>query len=460
MQFGGQRTDLNLKPLGQPHNILIKLSDDVLPDPGAIMVTGITPQQTISEGINEADFLTIFNEEISIPGTIFIGFNNVRFDDEFMRFLLYRNFYDPYAWQYKDERSRWDLLDVVRMTRALRPEGINWPTDKDGKATNQLGLLTTMNNLTHDNAHDALSDVMASIELAKLIKTKQPKLFDFLLAMRDKKAIAKLVTSGQPFVYTSGKYPGEFAKTTVAVMLSEHPKRPAALVWDLRQDPEPFLNLSVSQLVEAWRWSEDKTKVRLPIKTLQYNRCPAVAPLDVIKGEHQAETRQRLGVTSEQITANLKKLANQSSFVKNVLQALDQLDSEQEQRYGSRRPTVDGQLYDGFIPDHDRPLMERVHQTDPKQFDELQTAFIDKRLKQLLPLYKARNFKAALSPEEHEAWEVYRSHYLMDGGENSRLARYLASIQEYARNPSKRNDFLLEELRLWAESISPEPSFE
>src|SRR6202000_1521884 len=156
--FGGQRTDLRLKPVGDPVNLLIKLTPDVVPDPDAILVTGITPQQTLADGLTEAEFLKFFSDKIALPGTIFAGFNSVRFDDEFMRFLLYRNFYDAYEWQWKDGNSRWDLLDVVRMTRALKPEGIEWPFAPDGKPANRLEYLAKVNKLDHDHAHDALSD--------------------------------------------------------------------------------------------------------------------------------------------------------------------------------------------------------------------------------------------------------------------------------------------------------------
>lgn len=216
MQFAGQRTDLDLHPVGDPVNLLIKITDDILPDVDATLITGITPQMTLADGLTEAEFLREFENSIAIPGTVFLGFNTVRFDDEFMRCLHYRNFYDPYEWQWQDNRSRWDLLDVVRMTRALRPQGIEWPFDIHGKPTNRLELLTGLNKLSHEQAHDALSDVTATIEVARLIRNKQTKLFDYLFVMRDKKKVAELVNKSEPFVYTSGKYAAEHDKTTVA----------------------------------------------------------------------------------------------------------------------------------------------------------------------------------------------------------------------------------------------------
>ena len=186
MQFAGQRTDLNLNKIGDPVNILVKMTDDTLPSPQAIMVTKITPQSTLADGLTEAEFCQYLTDEIFTENTCVVGYNSVRFDDEFMRHLFWRNFRDPYEWQWADGRSRWDLLDVVRLTRALRPEGINWPV-VDGKATNRLELLTKENGISHEHAHDALSDVEALISVTKLIKEKQPQLYDYLYKIRGKR---------------------------------------------------------------------------------------------------------------------------------------------------------------------------------------------------------------------------------------------------------------------------------
>ena len=236
MQFAGQRTDMDLQPMGEPVDMLITLTDDVLPDPGAIMITGITPQQTKADGVTEREFLQYFHENIAIENTVFVGFNSLRFDDEFLRYLHYRNFYDPYEWHWRGERSRWDLLDVVRMTRALRPEGIAWPVREDGVGNNRLEELAKINQLPHESAHNALSDVQATIALAGLVRAKQPKLFDYLFSIRKKNEVMKIVDSGRPFVYSSGKYENEFEKTTVVAKVVNHPDKQGAIVFDLRYD--------------------------------------------------------------------------------------------------------------------------------------------------------------------------------------------------------------------------------
>jgi exodeoxyribonuclease-1 len=456
MQFGGQRTDMQLKPVGEPVNLLIKLTPDVLPDPDAVLVTGITPQQSIAEGLTEAEFLKVFHEEVVKPGTIFTGFNSVRFDDEFMRFLLYRNFYDSYEWEWKDGNSRWDLLDVVRMTRALRPDGIKWPFASDGKPANRLEYLSSVNKLEHSNAHDALSDVQATIEVARLLRDKQPELFDYLLKYRDKKAVKALVEKGVPFTYTSGKYAGSYLHTTAAVLLSKRP-RDEALVYDLRFDPLPFAEMSVDQLAEAWRFTRDPDAVRLPVKTVKYNRCPAVAPLGVMKDE---ASQQRISLdmkTVEKHFENFKRCHAQ--LAEKMLGVVARRDAEREKDQVDlidNQLTVDARLYEGFVGDGDRSLMRAVRAAKPDELVKTGQSFKDERLKSLLPLYKARNYPSSLTTEEQAAWDEFCHKKLLDGGESSRLAAYFARLQALgAEKHADKQKYLLEELRLYGESIVP-----
>ncbi len=454
MQFAGQRTDLQLKPIGEPHNMLLRLSDDILPDPDAILITGITPQQTRAEGLTEAEFLKLFVSEIATPGTIFVGFNSIRFDDEFMRFLHYRNFYDAYEWQWQDGRSKWDLLDLVRMTRALRPEGIKWPVDSEGKPANRLTLLTSVNGLDHENAHDALSDVQASIALANLLRTKQPRLFDYLLTMRTKQKVSELTMGGQPYVYTSGKYPSEFEKTTVVSTIMKHPKQQGVLVFDLRHDPKKFADYTPEQLAEAWRWHKPEEKVdALPVKTMKFNHCPAIAPLSVL----DESSKQRLGLDMKVIEKNQRTLQTMPDFANRLLQALDLMDKKQQARLFADERSVDSQLYDGFIADSDKRLMAKLHEATPDEFEILAKNFQDDRLKQLLPLYKARNFPSRLSDEERAVWEKFIQEKLLIGEEKSKLAQYFARIEQLKQQSSttEKQQHLLTDLELYGQSLLP-----
>lgn len=455
MQFAGQRTDLELKPLGEPVNLLVKLTPDVLPDPDAVLVTGITPQATIADGITEAAFLKQFAEEIARPETTFVGYNSIRFDDEFMRYVHYRNFFDAYEWQWCDGCSRWDMLDVVRMTRALRPEGIKWPVATDGSSTNSLSFITSVNGLDHENAHDAMSDVGATIAVAQLIRSKQPKLFQFLLDMRDKRKVAALIDDGQPFVYTSGAYPGEFEKTTVAVKIADLPNGQGALVYDLRHDPQKFLGLGVKDLKSKMAWRPRGSEQEpFPVKALRYNRCPAIAPLSVL----DADSQKRLKLDMKTVRKHQAALQNMDEFIARVKEVYEAKAAEfgQASLLGNEH-AVDGQLYDGFLSDEDRKMLRHVRNADTKELADMHDGFKDERLKALLPLYKARNYPEALDDTERATWEAFCAHRLLDGGQKSRLARYFERIQTLAQQPhlTQNQKYLLEELQLYGESVMP-----
>lgn len=451
MQFAGQRTNESLEPIGESDNLLVKLADDIIPEPDAILVHGITPQRTLEEGMTEAEFAAYFHEHITQPDTVFVGYNNIRFDDEFMRRVCYRTFYEPYEWHWKDGRSRWDLLDAMRMMRALRPEGLKWPF-ADGKPTVRLESMAKENDILHDNAHDALSDVLALIELARRFKNAQPRLFGYLLDTRDKRAVAKLVEAGDPFVYTSGKYDSDFLKTTAVVMVLRHPRREAAIVYDLRHDPTPWFKKTVQELVAAWQVRYGDDLEPLPVKTVQYNRCPAIAPLSVL----DADSKERIGYTAD-FEKHLKLLQGNPDFAGKLAEALDIIEHEQQARL-PLDDSVDGQLYDGFWSDRERAELIRIRQTPPTELGELQKTVKDKRLREMIPLYKARNFPSSLTPEEHEAWEAHRRQKLL-GGQRSPVARAAARMAEIAssRKLSQNEEYLLSELQLYIESIIPEP---
>lgn len=446
MQFAGQRTDLDLNPIGEPVNILVALADDVLPDPYAILVTGITPQKTREEGYSEAEFLQLLHDKVITPGTIIVGFNSVRFDDEFMRYTLYRNFYDPYEWQWKNNTSRWDLLDVVRMTRALRPEGITWPVDAAGAPTNRLELLTAHNSVQHEQAHDALSDVLALIAVARLLKQKQPKLFEYLLNTRNKRDVAGLVNldSPQPFVYTSGRYPKEHLHTTAAFPLAPGGTPGSVIVYDLRHDPHQWQAHSVKDLqnIRFAKWEQRQAEgfMPLPAKELAYNRCPAVAPLGVLTEAAQASIKLELAT----IETNLKKLR--------ATDLPDRLREVFNRGSFPKGADVDAQLYDGFIGDADKFKMSAVRAASPRELADFHPDFADERLSPLLLRYKARNFPQTLSSDERLAWEEYRAKRLQ-----ADMPVFMQQLQKTASRAADEQRFLLQELQLWAESIAPVP---
>ena len=452
MQFAGIRTDEEFNEIGEPDNWLVKLTPDVLPEPEAILITGITPQQTLLEGYSEPEFADLLMKQIFTPGTTALGYNSIRFDDEFIRYTLYRNFFDPYEREWSDDRGRWDIVDMVRMTRALRPEGIVWPVSEDGRPTNRLEKLSVANGVLHDAAHDALSDVRATIGIAKLLRDAQPKLFEHLSSLQNKKAVARFLeqNKGRPLVHSSSKFSSDFLGTSVVVPIVPHPTNPnAVLVFDLRHSPKQFADFTPEELAEAaftpYKQLAEKDKTRLPIKAVHLNKSPALAPMGVLDEESQA----RIQLTISKVETHLKELAAIDKFGERVGLAWESNSFEEES-------DVDAMLYSSFLNDSDRKLLQQVRNRKADDLAGYHPNFIDERMNELLLRYKARNFPTSLDEDEKQLWEQYRAKRLQGSIGPQGLQAYQSKLAQLAQETkSKEKLFLLEELQLYAQSIAP-----
>ncbi|MGY4818948.1 exodeoxyribonuclease I [Pseudomonas chlororaphis subsp. piscium] len=408
LQVAGIRTDFELNEIGEPVNLYCQPSDDILPHPAACMITGITPGRLAEQGLSEADFMTRVHAQLAAPGTCGAGYNTLRFDDEMTRYSLYRNFFDPYAREWQGGNSRWDLIDVVRTAYALRPEGIVWPRDEEGRVTLKLERLTAANGIDHGHAHEALSDVRATIALAKLIRDKQPKLYEWLFQLRSKQKVMDQIRLLQPLVHISGRFSAARSYVGVVLPLAWHPRnRNALIVCDLHLDPQGLLDLDAETLRQRlYTRREDLAEGELPVplKLIHINRCPVVAPLNVMRGEDQ----QRLQLDMAEYKARALRLSDAQEVWRDKLAAI----------YASEdfAPSLDPeqQLYDGFIGDRDRRLCEQVRNAEPVHLGQEQWPFDDERLPELLFRYRARNFPDTLNGEEQERWKTFCQQRLCD----------------------------------------------
>ncbi|MGE7136961.1 exodeoxyribonuclease I [Luteibacter sp. NPDC031894] len=403
-QFAGIRTDANLDVVGEPLMIYCKPPRDMPPQPAACLVTGIAPQLAEREGLREADFAATIHEQIALPGTCTVGYNSLRFDDEFTRHLLYRNFYDPYGREWENGNSRWDLIDLVRMCQALRPEGIVWPTRDDGTPSFKLEHLARANGLKQDRAHDALSDVEALIALARLIRARQPKLWDWYFALRRKQRVFELldVAAMTPVVHVSSRYPASRHCLAVVVPLAAHPSRPGeVIVYDLASDPAELLALDdgdVADRVFTSRASLPEGVERIALRTIRANHAPALAPLSVLKNVDHA----RLGLDMDKVDRHLGSLRNAEGLAEKLRRVYAHA--------GDLPPAEDPELalYGAFLPDADRRLLAEVRATPPEHLGSHAFNFRDPRYPELLFRYRARNWPQTLSLDEQERWEAFR----------------------------------------------------
>ncbi|MDB5884681.1 MAG: Exodeoxyribonuclease subunit [Polaromonas sp.] len=455
-QFAGIRTDAELNEIGEPLMLYCQPANDYLPDPASCLLTGITPQLCQRQGVPEHVFAAQIEHALALPGTIGVGYNTIRFDDEVTRHLFWRNLIDPYGREWQNDCGRWDLLDVVRMAYALRPEGIVWPVKEDGRPSFRLGDLTRANGLSHETAHDALSDVRATIALARLVRTAQPKLFDYCFSLHTKARAAAemglpaIARMARPFLHVSGMFPAERGCLAVMFPLASHPtNKNEVLAWDLAHDPSelPLLDAATLRL-RLFSKSADLPEgmTRLPIKSIHLNKSPMVVRnLNTLS----PEMATRWGVDKESALRHAELAA--------ALPDMSALWSEMYKRPPEAARDVDEDLYSGFVGNDDRRRLNRLRGLPADEMAHSRTGFDDERLHELVFRYRARNFPETLAAEEKQRWEAHRTARLLecDGGARNVDALF-AAIDSLAESADERGEAILSALYDYAESIAPE----
>lgn len=454
-QFAGVRTDLELNEIGEPLMLYCQPGPDLLPEPEAVLLTGILPQTCAEKGVPEPAFAAAIERELARPGTIGLGYNTLRFDDEFTRFLFWRNLLEPYAREWQNGCGRWDLLDVVRACHALRPEGIEWPTGADGRRSFKLELLTQANGLAHEAAHDALSDVRATIALARLIKSRQPRLWDFALKLHKKDAVwAEIGAQPRPLLHVSGMYGVERGCLALVYPLGPHPRNKNELiVWDLAADPAELFDLRPAAIRERLFVAADALPegvTRLPIKTIHVNKSPFVcASLQTLRPERAAA----LGLDVAVNLRHAEQLAERRHL-------LDGLWPEVFLPPEPQPAEAMADLYGGFVGDADRRLLVQARQLRPAELAERvhegRLHFTDPRLDELLWQYRARHQPEQLSEAERARWQRELAERLHRSGRVT-LAAYLDRLdalqEQHAEDESAQE--LLAALADWVETIAP-----
>ena len=456
-QFACIRTDAELNEIGEPLMLYCKPAPDFLPSPEACLITGITPQMCLERGVPEHEFAAQIERVFAQPGTIGVGYNTIRFDDEITRFMFWRNLIDPYAREWQNDCGRWDLLDVVRLCYALRPDGIVWPKKDDGKPSFKLGDLTRANGLSHDNAHEAMSDVRATIALARLIRNVNPRLFDFALRLHKKDRVAAelglpaVQADAKPFLHVSGMFPPERGCLAVMWPLASHPtNRNEVIAWDLAHDPRELPLLDVATLRQRlFTRSADLPEgmTRLPVKSIHLNKSPMVV----------GNLKTLVPAMAERWQVDLEAAVHHAEVARD-LPDMSAIWSEVFKRPAElQTPDVDEDLYGGFIGNADRRRLDQLRTLSGAELAHARTGFDDPRLEELLFRYRARNFVDTLTPEEAGRWEAHRVARLLEGADGvPNVESYFETIDSLSETVDERGEELLGALYEYAEAIAPE----
>ena len=454
-QFAAIRTDAELNQIGAPIMLYCQPANDFLPDPQACLITGITPQLCLEKGLPEYQFAAQIEQAFSQSGTIGVGYNTIRFDDEITRFMFWRNLIDPYAREWQNDCGRWDLLDVVRTAYALRPQGITWPVKADGKPSFKLTDLSAANGLLHETAHDALSDVRATIALARLIKTAQPKLFDFCFGLHKKdRVMAELglptaVSQARPFLHVSGMFAPERGCLALMWPLAMHPgNKNELLAWDLAFDPRELASLNAEQIrLRLFTKTVDLPAgvTRLPVKSVHLNKSPMVMANLKVLGDTLAQRWSLVLPAQLQHAALARDLPDMSAIWAQVFARPEAVATD-----------VDEDLYGGFVGNADRRRLNDLRQRKPEELASARPVFEDARLPELLFRYRARNFPMSLTDPEAVRWDAHRAARLLDGEGGARtVVALFDEIDQLAETADERGEAVLAALYDYAELIAP-----
>ncbi len=396
-QFAAIRTDLELNQIGKEIILYCKLTQDYLPDPLSCLITSITPQEVNKKGLNEVEFIKQIRKEFLTPNTVVTGYNSINFDDEFIRNALYRNLYDPYEREYKNGCSRWDIINLVRAAYDLRPDNMNWPARKEnGNPTFKLTDITEANNIEQTGAHDALVDVRATIEVARLIKTHQPKLYDWSFKHRKKQLVKNVVKApfGEPILHTHPSYTSKNGCTSIVMPITYDVNNPNNVIcFNLKEDITP--------LIEA---DEENILFTHGIVNIAYNKCPFVSPLVILN----KQLEKKLDIDRQETLSRANTLKEHPEIILKIRKAL--LNSDIKSIDDS-----DFQLYEGFFKDEDSKRFQLIHDAGEKEKLKLAKAidFDDKRAKELVYRHILRNYLEYQTEEEKEKWKSFCSHRIV-----------------------------------------------
>ena len=454
-QFAGIRTDTELNIVGKPLTLYAQPSEDRLPHPAAVRVTGITPQEAHEKGVPEATFISRILAELAKPNTCTVGYNSIRFDDEVTRFTLWRNLHDPYAREWQNGNSRWDLLDVVRAFWALSPHGLEWPQRDDGLTSFRLEDLTAANGIEHGAAHDALADVIATIEMAKRLKQTNTHLFTTLYGNRSKRAASALIELPRlkPLVYVSGIFGAARHNVALVVPVAWHPDNNSEVICvDLAGSTE-YLDQPVAQLRQLLftpTSEQSKGAVRPPLTAVRLNRAPVLLPADWLAGE----VAERLGLDGGHHRAHLAALhaaraADEKAFVARFQDIW-------RERAFPPRTDPDQMLYDGFVNDADRALCQQILKQEPAALATQSWPFTDARLPELLLRYRARNFPDSLSTDERDQWREHCQWQRQEGDFNQNMFTRALAEERARAGITPATTRALDALEQWVRDLSVE----
>ena len=397
VQLGAIKTDAAFNELDR-FEIRCRLSDHIVPSPRALEVTGISPKQLTDPSLDSYYHaaLKLHQKFTEWSPATFIGYNSISFDEEIMRQCFYQNLLPPYITN-TGGNKRSDALTMIKAVKSLAPNSIDFPINDKGKPILKLDQLAPINGFSHENAHDAIADVEATIFMTKLIHDRQPNLFYKLLDLGEKKNIKTVIESNEICVLI--QYYNGSVKTKFVCRLTTNPNNPSEiLLFDLSFEPNEFEEQSADDIAKTFK------RAKRPYQRIKLNRQPFLFSLDGLPKDTPLPHYDE-----KELKSKIEKLTLMSQLKMNAAEALKGLHPD---RKGFVE--LEDQVYDDFSSEQDIKLMNDFHLTPWEKRPNIVKKFEDKRFQGLATRILFAEYPSLLTKNERSAGATWLQKRLND----------------------------------------------
>lgn len=462
IQIGIIRLDKGLKEI-ERNELYCMINPLNIPAVGAFKTHQIPLSKIIDEGMFEPEFARSVNDIfLKRPNTCVLGYNSIKFDDNRTRELFYRNMVDPYQREYMNGNSRYDVLKLTRALKVFKPDAIEWPYREDGEPSMKLEDIAPLNNIIQENAHDAISDVEATIGLMELIKEKEPEFFDYTMKLRNK-AFVSSVTYNKPFLMVGDGPSRDNLYTGVLLPVSSHPQNKNSTICidvsnieqgKVKEVVDKILSIPTDEL-DDYIYTRDKEK-KLPIMEVRGNQLPFVFTPALLKDEG---VQKRTNINYESAMDNVRELSNNPDFAS--------LTRHLFKAYNKEMPFPDdvyGHIYKGFVSNQDKKTLSRLSTDDYSEWENIGKRIGDERIPELIERAIGNIDIELLSNEGRESFEsTMKTRYNdLSGKYGETLPKfwYEASEVKNSKEETKEVKFIIKELEehvdYYASKYAPE----
>jgi exodeoxyribonuclease-1 len=344
LQFGAIRTDENLEEIDR-FEVRCRLQPHIVPAPMALKVTGVTPEMLMDPVLpSHYEAMRMIHAKLSDwSPSVFVGYNSISFDESLLRQAFYQTLQPIYLTN-TGGNTRADMLRIAHAVAAYAPNAIAIPLGDSGKQVFKLDQLSPANGFDHENAHDAMADVEATIHLARLIQDRAPEVWGRMMQLSRKQDTAEILKEEEILCLT--QYFGGRAHNRYVTECGADPTYDASrAVLDLKQDPEIYFEMTIGELVREMKRSP------AVIRGIRTNAQPILMPYKAAP-----EGLPEAYPAMEELVRRAHIIATNTEFRSRVGEAL-------ANRYPEKEPSphVEQQIYDGFASSGDQALMRRFH---------------------------------------------------------------------------------------------------